>query len=198
MKQLFTCLTLCIMIASANAQDQTFDYKVRKANDVTVSTGIALNFPGGDFGETAGNAFGVTGILSYVYTPSLNLTLTAGFMAFSGQDVLTSAYGTVQYTHNAVPVLIGARYFVNNNSSIQPFIGIKTGVHIIKTNLEFSNSFFLSTLDEGQSKTKFSFGAEAGANFSKLDAAAVFMHFSGGSYAGIRVGYILPLNDLVK
>lgn len=163
MKKTFVLLAALFIGATSFAQHQ-------------VNAGVELGLPSGDFGETQGIGFGVSGKYLYNMNDNSAITGTVGFLSFGGKDVSGVKFPSV----SAIGFKGGYRY---------AFAGSENGFYV-EPQLGFT-----SFSGGGASQSGFTFAFGAGYKVSKFDIGARYesTSVSGGSlpFIGIGASYTL-------
>ncbi len=189
-------------------QDETPTYpdRIRFLGSVRGSTGLVLGFPNGNLGDvvgedvnedvagTPGTGFGITVLLNYSWTERLDGMLQAGFMYFGGNRY-DFGFFDVQYSYEAVPLLVGARYYLLDRENMVVHAGAMTGIHLFRVSAEYVG-FQNGTSDESETQYKLTVAPEVGLQVGKIDASVGYMWYIDGGYASLRVGYTVPLTHL--
>lgn len=173
-KILTTALVLCAVLA-ANAQKKGFH---------TVSAGVEIAMPLGDFGEAYGMGFGATGKAFYGITEQGDITGTLGYIHFGMKDVSESMSGSM----GMIPIMFGYRHDFGGLYG-EPQIGLMS----VKTKVSFEGTG-LGALGSGSaSTTKISFGLGGGYTFGDWDLGARFQIVDNLNFIGVRIGYNFSL-----
>lgn len=148
----------------------------------TLGIGVDVGVPTGDFNLTQKIGIGGTADFGYNVGPSTALTLTAGYISFSGDEpVANFKYPAV----NTIPIKAGVRYFVAPGFYLEPQLGYTS----------------ISTPNSNTSGTGgFTYAAKAGYRLTKsLDLSARYEGINGKhkatdhkfdfSFLGFRLGY---------
>lgn len=151
------------------------------------NAGIAL--PMGDFADGYDMGFGGNALFAYRVSPNADVTLSAGYLTWSGKDVLDGS------TFSSIPVMVGARYLFGQGK-FNPYIAAELGMHFTNFNYEFMG------VDYSSSDSYFGWGAGAGflyqiGNNMNLDLNARYNSIAaeGGSsdYVSVMVGLLFGL-----
>lgn len=158
------------------------------------NAGVAL--PMGDFGDGYDMGFGGNALFAYHANPNVDVTLSAGYLTWSGKDALDGL------NFNSIPVMVGAKYLFGKDK-FHPYIAGELGVHFVSVDLP-EYEFEGETFGGGSSSdTYFGWGAGAGFLFQlgsnmDLDVNAKYngISSSGGSsdYVSVMVGLLFGLN----
>jgi hypothetical protein len=107
-KVLLSAVILATMI-SVKAQSGGADKTVK------INGGIEVGLPIGDFGDIATVGFGASLMGEYSASEKVGITLSAGFLTFSGKTVnLGGGVGSFKYgSTSIIPVLAGVKYHFN-------------------------------------------------------------------------------------
>lgn len=115
MKRVFLSLAIAAIAFSANAQSKQFKF----------SAGVEAGLPLGDFDKTSSIGIGGSAQGEYAVAEKIGVTLSAGYLSFSGKSV-DLGYGitTKWPTASIVPVLAGAKYYITESVYAQAQAGI--------------------------------------------------------------------------
>ena len=165
MKKVILSLAIMAIAFSANAQKKS---KQEDANKVKFSVGADLGIPVGDLSPFASFAYGGDLQLDYATSPTFALTLSAGYLGFSGK----SGYSI---TGGLIPILIGGKYWFSPKVYGSTQLGVS-----------------LSTSSGGGSAFTYAPGVGFKVGES-LDILAKYQsaskNSSDNSYVGVRVAY---------
>ena len=152
----------------------------------TLGIGVDVGVPTGDFNLTQKIGIGGTADFGYNVGPSTALTLTAGYISFSGDEPVANVkYPAV----NTIPIKAGVRYFVIPGLYLEPQLGYTS----------------ISTPSSNTSGTGgFTYAAKAGYRISNsLDLSARYEGITGKykntdqtydhTFLGFRLGYNFSL-----
>ncbi|MBN9299021.1 MAG: outer membrane beta-barrel protein [Filimonas sp.] len=150
----------------------TFAQTAKKASSSELGIGVDGAFPIGDFSKFS--SFGIGGTLKYAYNIDENnaITLTSGYINFSGKNGL----GSVGY----IPVKAGYRYTFPGNFYVEPQLGV--------------------TFATGEgSGSAFTYAGNIGYKFTPaIDLSARYEGFSKNSvntsFIGVRLAYNFSLS----
>lgn len=180
MKKLFFVLFALIVLAGiSNAQ-----------NKITLSAGANLALPMGSFGDAAGIGFGATIGGDYIINEKLVGTATVGYIMWGGQEI-DLGLGKITTDFSAIPVLVGAKYYLNKG-----FYGHgQLGFHLFSTTAKSTFTFFGNTTESEAtgSSSEFTIGVGAGYEMGSLDLSAGYYIISNTNYVGARVAYRFSL-----
>ena len=157
-----------------------------------LNAGIAL--PMGDFADGYDMGFGGNALFVYHVSPNADVTLSAGYLTWSGKD-------SSDFTFSSIPVMVGGKYLFGQGK-FHPYINAELGVHFVTFDMP-EYEIFGETYGGSTSETYFGWGAGAGflyqvGNNMDLDVNARYNSIAaeGGSsdYVSIMVGLLFGLN----
>lgn len=157
------------------------------------NAGIAL--PMGDFADGYDMGFGGNALFAYRVSPNVDVTLSGGYLTWSGKDALDGL------NFSSIPVMVGAKYLFGKEK-FNPYVAGELGVHFTTVDLP-EYEFEGQTFGGGSSSdTYFGWGAGAGflyqiGNNMDLDVNARYNSIAaeGGSsdYVSVMVGLLFGL-----
>ena len=178
MKRLFLLTAIAGVLGLSSVNAQTKDVAMTGSK---LGIGAEFAFPTGNSSDVYD--FGYGGSLQF-QTPianKLNFTATAGYLNFQGKDIVSSEVGSVKYRdYAAVPIKLGARYFLAENfyagGELGAAIGTKSG-----------------------SKTSFVYTPQIGVEFPVADNGSIDLgaryeawsdnDFAPSRFIGLRLAY---------
>ncbi len=122
MKKLFLVLAIAAIATSAIAQENTRD------KPFLFSIGLEAALPVGDFGEAY--SFGIGGTVQgeYKAAEDLGITLNAGYITYSGEDITLPVIGTYKVpSFGLIPVLAGVKYYFGGGAYAHGQLGAGFG-----------------------------------------------------------------------
>jgi len=147
------------------------------AADGRLSIGAEVAMPMGTFGDAVSTGFG--GSLRYEMPmgDNLGLTVTAGYITFSGKDFFDGI------SFNYIPVQVGAKYYFQEQQN--GFYGmVELGIHSGSTSAEGS-----------ESSTDLSYAPALGYHLANIDIGLRYQMIAtegeSTSYLGLRLAYVL-------
>lgn len=189
MKNLLTVLVLFVI---------AFSLSVNAQSKVGIQGTLAL--PIGDFGDGYSLGFGGTATYMYMVNPNLAVTGSAGYLTWSGKDLLDGA------TFSSIPVLVGARYMFGGGGKFMPYGFAQLGMHFVKSEVDIPSStiggFTVGGGTASASDSFFGFGAGLGFLYQLSDKMnldinagydAISTTGSTSSYIGINAGVAIAL-----
>jgi len=189
MKNLFTFLVLFVL---------AFSLSINAQSKVGIQGSLAL--PMGDFGDGYGLGFGGTATYMYMVNPNLAVTGSAGYVTWSGKDLLDGA------TFSSIPVLAGVRYMFGGGGKFMPYGMAQLGMHFVSSEVEIPSytvgGFTVGGGTVSASDSFFGFGAGLGFLYQlsdkmNLDVNAgydvISTSGSSSSYIGINAGVAIAL-----
>lgn len=172
MKRIKTIIVAAGILFTAN----TFAQK--SIPSPSLSLGVEAGLPLGDFNKTRN--VGVGGSLKFAFpvASDMDLTLSGGYMTFSGKKAILGNYSTI----NMIPVKAGVRYRFPSGFYLEPQLGY--------TNVKAKGA------EDGYGA--FTYAANAGFLVNnKLDIGARYEAFSKNenttAFAGLRLAYNFSL-----
>jgi len=164
------CVATCIAM-SANAQNGR------------LSIGAELGLPMGDFGDLANMGFGGTLRYEYPMGDNVGLTVTAGYLTFSGKEFEILPGTSLKYSTNMIPVQAGVKYYFTDQQ--EGLYGMaEIGIHNSKADVEGA-----------ESTTDLSYAPEVGYHLENFDLGLRYQFIategSTTSYLGLRIAYVL-------
>ncbi len=114
-KLVFSSLIILIFIAASSLLQA----------QIKVSGQIGIQAPTGDFGAIEGNGFGITGTVEFYHLDRLNFTASIAYHSWGKRTYQGSRYAI---SYDAIPVLIGFRYYIPEKS-FQPYFSLETGIY---------------------------------------------------------------------
>ena len=156
------------------------------------NAGIA--FPMGDFGDGFDMGFGGSAIFAYHASPNADVTVSAGYLTWSGKD-------ESNVTFSSIPVMVGGKYLFGKGK-FHPYVAGELGAHFVSVDLP---EYVIEGITFGggsSSDTYFGWGAGAGflyqiGNNMDLDFNAKYnMIMSEGNssdYVSVMVGLLFGL-----
>lgn len=171
MKKVIFTMAIAAFAFTANAQDSKSDKEFK------LSVGVEAGLPLGDLKE--GTSFGIGGSAmgEYAAAENLGLTLSAGYLTFSGKTVEDVKGPSL----NIIPVLVGAKYHFNEKFYGHAQLGMS----------------FASVKVEGVSASTSAFTYAPTIGFTpseNIDIAVKYQSYSKGggttSFLGLRVAYV--------
>ena len=175
MKKVIFTLAIATVAFTANAQDKKSDKEFK------FSVGVEAGLPLGDLKE--GSSFGIGGSVmgEYAAAESLGLTLSAGYLTFSGKTIDVDGESFKSPSLNLIPVLVGAKYHFNDKFYGHAQLGMT----------------FASVKVEGvsASTSAFTYAPTIGVTPSEnIDISVKYQAYSKGggttSFVGLRVAYV--------
>jgi hypothetical protein len=132
-KVILSAFILSLAALSANAQKESTE-----ANSFKVSVGVEGGLPTGDLKTTS--SFGIGGSIQgdYKATENFALTLTAGYISFSGKSVSLLGESIKYPTLNIIPVLVGGKYYFTESV----YGSAQVGISFVSATGESSSSAF--------------------------------------------------------
>ncbi|WP_207495545.1 outer membrane beta-barrel protein [Aridibaculum aurantiacum] len=167
MKKILACMTVAAALFTTASYAQV--------GQTTLGVGLDVGVPTGDFNNTQKIGIGGTADFGYNVGTGTALTLTVGYISFSGDEVGTFKYPAV----NTIPIKAGVRYFVGPGLYLEPQLGYTS----------------ISTPNSNTSGTGgFTYAAKAGYRISNsLDLSARYEGISRNNanlnFLGFRLGY---------
>lgn len=107
MKKLIFTLAIAAVGLTAAAQDKASDKSLK------FSVGVEAGLPLGDLKDVSSFGIGGSVMGEYAAAESLGLTLSAGYMTFSGKTIEEDGESFKAPSLNLIPVLVGAKYHFN-------------------------------------------------------------------------------------
>jgi hypothetical protein len=154
-----------------------------KAQSGRLSIGVDIAQPMGDFGDQASTGFGGSARYELPMGDKIGLTLTAGYLTFSGKDEGGFEFPNV----NIIPVQVGAKYYFSENQK-GLYAAAEVGIHSTSVDIEGA-----------ESSTDFSYAPEVGFHMAHIDLGLRYQFISGGedasgksttsSYLGLRAAW---------
>jgi hypothetical protein len=159
------------------------------AEKLTWDAGAELAMPLGDFGDSAGMGFGLTGKVYYPYKENIDFTGRTGFVYFSTHDDFDD-YGDANWME--IPIMFGTRYKMPNK-----FYGLfELGFTLISFSYEYEYTDFwgnTQTHKYDYDETELAFSIGGGYIHDKFDFSgfinSVQTDGDSANHFGIRVGY---------
>jgi hypothetical protein len=161
----------------------------------SLGVGAEGGLPTGDFNNVS--SFGIGGMVFAGYNgfdPAFQMTLSSGYVKFSGKDYPDGLGGTVNTSYSVIPIIVGGKYYFMPGDT-RVYGQVNVGLYLL--NASASGSFSGST-----SETKFGFSPVLGAQFKAGDKMAVDVHAnytnimtdgSSTSYIGFGIGLVFDL-----
>ncbi len=132
---------------------------VSAQSKVTVSPGLELSIPTGDFADVAGVGFGVSGRIQYAMQRDLGFIGTIGYTWWGSKTV-----GSVKYSASALQILVGPKYYFQKNFYGLAELGISSVTGTVKGTVQGlpyersdTESNFMLSLGAGYEYEKFEF-----------------------------------------
>ena len=111
MKKLFFVLAIAAISTSVNAQSKS---EAKDVKPLTFSVGADVQMPIGTFGDSYSVGFGGSAQGNYNIGTNAAITLSAGYLTFSGKtfsySILGTTYSTKLPSASLIPVLAGVEY----------------------------------------------------------------------------------------
>ncbi len=171
MKKIFLCISAAVLVFVVEATAQV--------GRTTFGVGFELGVPTGDLNKTQKIGVGGTGEFAYYVGKGTAVTLNAGYISFSGDQI-----GPVKLAAlNFIPIKAGIRYTVAPSLYLEPQLGY-TSISTPNSNTSGSGGF--------------TYAAKAGYMLTKsLDLSAryegVSRKNSNLNFLGFRLGYAFGL-----
>lgn len=158
------------------------------------SVGAELGLPMGDFGDATSLGFG--GSLRYEHPlgDNMGLTLTAGYLMFSGKEIAGFELGD----WGMIPAQVGIKYYFTEQQ--EGFYGmLELGIHSVSYKAQIPTGFDLTTgaitySEETISDTNLSYAPEIGYHLANVDLGLRYQLISTEgsttSYLGVRLAYV--------
>ena len=167
------------------------------AQNGRISLGAELGLPMGDFGDAASMGFG--GSLRYEMPmgDNLGLTLTAGYLMFSGKDQEIFGIEIEGADWSMIPIQLGAKYYFTEQQ--EGFYGmVELGVHAMTvTTPSYSTTFLgvpVTVPESSASSTELSYAPAIGYHLANIDIGLRYQMIategSTTSYLGFRLAYV--------
>ena len=178
MKKILTVVVLCTAFALCSHAQK---------GQITVSPGLEIGLPIGDFGEAVNLGFGLTAKGLYGINDESDVTFTLGFIRFGSKNV--DSDDDVKASTSLIPLMPGYRYKFN-----EQFYGEgQLGLTVVRSKVNvsgWSGGFNAST-------TNFGYALGVGYMLGKIDLGLRYQGVSatGGSLSlvGIRAAYNIAL-----
>jgi hypothetical protein len=116
MKKLITLLMLATAVSYSNISNAQDD----AGNSPSISVGVEVGIPTGDFGESHKLGLGGTVKAAFPVITNGDITVTAGYISFSGKDV--AFFGKLP-AMNVIPLKAGFRYRFPGGFYVEPQFG---------------------------------------------------------------------------
>ncbi len=105
MKKVLLTAAIVAALFSSKAQSK------RDKEDLKFNAGVEVGLPIGDFNKVNSIGFGASVMGEYAATEEVGITLSAGFLTFSGKTYDLGGFGSVKgSSQSIIPVLAGVKY----------------------------------------------------------------------------------------
>ncbi len=162
------------------------------AQKINFGIGADIALPMGNFGNLVSIGIGGTAKVYYPLKDELIvLTGTAGYMTFSGKDVVSGGQTVNAGSWSMIPVLVGARYyFAPLSAKFRPYGGLDLGM-IFSSYKVPGYTILGQTFGGGSvSGSDFTYQPQVGFVASQFDVAVRLLGISGATCVAARIGYI--------
>jgi opacity protein-like surface antigen len=161
----------------------------------SLGVGAEGGLPTGDFNTIS--SFGIGGLVFAGYNgfdPAFQVTLSSGYVKFSGKDYPDGLGGTANTSYSMVPILVGGKYYFMPGDT-RVYGQANVGLYLLSASVSGS-------VAGSASSTKFGFSPVLGAQFKAGDKMAVDVHanytdimtdVSSTSYIGFGIGLVFDL-----
>jgi len=171
MKKVIFTLAIATLGLTAVAQDKGSDKQLK------FSVGVEAGLPLGDLKETSSLGIGGSVMGEYAAAESLGLTLSAGYLTFSGKTIEDEKMPAL----NLIPVLVGAKYHFNDKFYGHAQLG-----------MSFAS---VKVLGVSASTSAFTYAPTIGVTPSEnIDISLKYQAYTKGgsstSFLGLRVAYV--------
>jgi opacity protein-like surface antigen len=143
------------------------------AGTIRLGVGVEGGVPSGDFSNAANFGIGGLAVGMYDVDQNLTLTLTAGYMKFSGKDFVVNGQ-TIKTDLSAVPVLVGARYYLIPPGDMRVYGQANLGMYFLSASA--STTVSGTNISASTSESKFGFSPILGAEFKAGEKMCIDVH----------------------
>ena len=162
----------------------------------SVGVGVEGGLPTGDFNNASN--FGIGGLAFAGYNgidPSFQLTLTSGYVRFSGKDLPDGSSASM----GVIPILVGGKYYFMPGDT-RVYGQVDVGLYLLNTSV--STTILGQSVSGSESTSKFGVAPVLGAQFKAGDKMWVDAHVnytdimtdnSSTSYIGFGIGLVFDL-----
>lgn len=120
MKKIILSVAIIATVITANAQSSKSD-----GSAIKFSAGLEVGLPVGDFKTISSIGFGASLQGEYAVSEKAGITLSAGYLSFSGKSIDLGGLGPVKYPSTSiVPILAGAKIYFSEKVYGHAQVGI--------------------------------------------------------------------------
>lgn len=197
MKKLLPLVLVAAMVVAVNSPSKA-------AGNMTLGIGGNVLLPMGTFGDAVDLGFGGTVRGQYAVNEMFSVTLTTGYLIWSGKDQTVAGFTIKGADLKGVPVLAGARYYFMPAGGTRFYgmaeLGLMFATVTVPSQTFTVGGISFTTPEVSASETNFSFapgvGVELplGSGSSSLDLGAQFLSIGTAGTASNSIGFRAGIN----
>jgi opacity protein-like surface antigen len=163
-----------------------------------IGVGAEGGVPVGDFNNASSFGIGGLAFVGYDADPSFSVTLSSGYIRFSGKDIVILG-NTIKTDMSAVPIVVGGKYYFMPGDT-RVYGQANVGLYLL--NASASTTVSGINVSASTSESKFGVSPVLGAEFKAGDKmwvdlhanyTSVFTDVSTTSWVGFGIGLVFSL-----
>jgi len=187
MKNLLLAVVVLAMVFGAGSANAEGKLSLNIGGDVLI--------PMGTFGDAVSTGFGGTIRGQYDVDPMFSVTLTSGYLNWSGKDFTTSGVSFTGPAFKGIPIMVGGKYYFMPEGKLRAYGMAELGVFIASVEIpEIKVGNVVVVPKSTETQTKFAYAPILGVEFeagkgTMIDVSARYFSIATEGDAANNIGF---------